>query len=544
MAMVMVMVMVMVMDMKNNFSTVHPISGMALFFLVTTAFAQQGMPGSTITNTINNGDVQNSSNTRTWLIQPRLSLTETLTDNFNINGNTTGKQSDLITEINPGVLVDANTARLKAHFDYTLRGQYYAQHSDYSRFQNALNSFGTYEAIDSWLYLDFSGVVAQQAVSAFAPQSSSTGTVNNNSKETTTFRISPYIRGQFAGLIEYNLRYNTSTTHSGAAGTSDVNLTEWAGQLVGSTPFQSLKWTLEASQQTADYSTGRNTESTRSRILLNYAFDPQFRLLTSAGLESNNYASAEQESKNTYGVGFNWNPTDRTQFSLFKEHRFFGNGHNVSFNHRFRNSSIRFSDTKDISLLPNQFTSGGQSTIYQIYYQQAQQQFPDLDSSALTAYVNNLLAQNGINPNQQITSGFLTSQASIQRSQQLTLALFGARNTLSLMFNRNESQSMLAAPKLNDDLSQSNEIRQNGISVNVAHQLTPFSSLNLLASRQNSKGSGAVTQESSMNLYNISITSKLGQKTTGSVLLRHSEFDSTTTSYTENAIVGTISMIF
>lgn len=542
---------------KSNFSILPPASGIVLLLLASSASAQQAIPGSSITNTGTgaatssltpqsgtNTEEKAPSNTRTWTIQPRVSVTETLTDNVRINGGSGGKQSDLITEIAPGILINAHTARLKAHFDYALRGQYYAQHSGYSRTQNALNTFGTFEAVDNWLFLDFSGIVAQQTVSAFGPQSTSTGTVNSNSKETSTFRISPYIRGQFAGLVEYSLRYNTSATSTDAAGASNIDLTEWAGQLGGSTPFQRLKWTANANQQTADYSTGRKTEATQARLFLNYALTPQFRISTSAGQESNNYASAEQESKNTYGVGFDWNPTERTQFSLFKERRFFGNGHNISFSHRFQRSSIRFSDTKDVSLLPNQFASGGQSTIYQIYYQQAQQQFPDWDPTTLAAFVNTLLALNGVNPNQQVTSSFLSSRASVQRRQQLTFALFGARNTLSVMFNRNENQSMLAATTLDDDFSQSNEIRQHGISVNLSHQLTPLSSLNLMASRQNSKGSGTVAQSSTMNLYNISLATKLGPKTTGSVLLRRTEFEGTTSPYTENAIVGTIAVSF
>lgn len=541
------------MEMTIKAAVYKPISGALLFCLTTLSVAQQNVPGAapapaaspgtspvTAANATGSDD-QPATLHRTWTIKPRVALTETLTDNVRVNGTTNGKQSDLITELAPGIRIEARTARLKGHFDYALRGQFYAK-TDYSRTQNSLNSFGTFEAIDNWLFMDVSGVIAQQAISAFGAQSPGSGTINNNSTETATYRFSPYIRGQMGGMVDYLLRYNLSTTQSDAANLSNIDLSQWTGQLRGATPFKNLQWTIDGNQQTTEYSNGRKTEADSLRAMGTYTVLPQFRISLSAGRESNNYASLDQESRNTQGFGFDWTPTERTKFSAFKERRFFGDGHNITFNHRFPRSNIRFSDSRDVSVLPNQFTSVGLGSIYDLFFEQAASLYPD--PVVRSERVNEALADRGINPNAQVTSNFLTSRATVQRRQQLALALTGVRNTITLMVNRNQSDSIFAATGLNDDFSQNNSIRQQGLSMNVSHRLSELSNLNVLASRQESTGSGTNTTKTTMTMLQVNVSTKLGAKSTGSLSARRSEFDSTANPYTENALIGTVSFIY
>ncbi|NTV70721.1 MAG: TIGR03016 family PEP-CTERM system-associated outer membrane protein [Azonexaceae bacterium] len=484
------------------------------------------------------------------VIKPRISLTETWTDNIAVGSGLNKKESGFITQFAPGIRIDAKTARLKAYFDYALTNSFYSNTSANSQTQNALNTFGTLEAVSNWMYLDFSGLIAQQAISAFGAQSPSNANVNTNSAETSTYRLSPYIRGQLASVADYSLRYTWSTTQSNASIASDIEFSDWAGQLRGSTPFQNLKWSIDATQQNASYSRGRATEATRVYAMGTYTIVPQFRVSLSSGQESNNYASQNVEDKLTYGYGFDWTPTERTQVSAFKEHRFFGDGHRYSFNHRFPLSSIRYSDTKDVSVLPNQFTSVGLGTVFDLFRQICSQQLssiytdPNQLEQAANICATNVLNQSGIPLNTQVTSSFLSSRATVQRSQQLALAVQGARNTLTVLFNRNESQSILAASIGIDDFNNTNNIRQRGVSVNLSHQLSAISSVNIMASRQESTGTGNSTLKAKTMMYQAGLTSKLGSKTNGGLTIRRTEFDNSTTPYTENALVGTISVVF
>lgn len=545
-----------VMAMKNKSQINGPKLGILLILASSSAWAQQGIPGSA--NTGNSAGLPSTSArgslatpdasadretaTRNWTIKPRVSLTETYTDNANVNRNAGGKQSDLITEIAPGINIVARTARLKAYLDYSLREQLYAKESGYNRSQNALNSFGTFEAVDKWLFLDFSGVIAQQTISAFGTQSPGNTSINNNVTETSTFRLSPYIRGQFGDIAEYSLRYNLSTTRSDRSNVSDIDVSQWTGQVVGGTSFESLKWTVDGNQQTTDYSLGRKTDAELLRAILTYAVFPQFRVSLSGGWESNNYASLNQETNTTHGYGFDWTPTERTKISAFKEKRFFGDGHNINLSHRFPQSSIQFSDTRDVSVLPNQFATVGLGSVYDLYFQQFETLIPD--PVARANFVNALLAQNGISPNAQVTSGFTTSQATIRRNQRLSLVLFGARNSITLLANRSESQGVLTSQSGLDAISQSNVVKQQGFGLNLTHRLSEISNLNMLLSRQESLGSGANTIKTTTTLYQLNVSTKLGSKTTGSLSLRRTEFDSTLNPYTENALLGTVSFIY
>ena len=545
-----------VMAMKNKSQINGPKLGILLILASSSALAQQGIPGSA--NTGNAAGLPSTSArdslatpdasadretaTRNWTIKPRVSLTETYTDNANVNRNAGGKQSDLITEIAPGINIVARTARLKAYLDYSLREQLYAKESGYNRSQNALNSFGTFEAVDKWLFLDFSGVIAQQTISAFGTQSPGNTSINNNVTETSTFRLSPYIRGQFGDIAEYSLRYNLSTTRSDRSNVSDIDVSQWTGQVVGGTSFESLKWTVDGNQQTTDYSLGRKTDAELLRAILTYAVFPQFRVSLSGGWESNNYASLNQETNTTHGYGFDWTPTERTKISAFKEKRFFGDGHNINLSHRFPQSSIQFSDTRDVSVLPNQFATVGLGSVYDLYFQQFETLIPD--PVARANFVNALLAQNGISPNAQVTSGFTTSQATIRRNQRLSLVLFGARNSITLLANRSESQGVLTSQSGLDAISQSNVVKQQGFGLNLTHRLSEISNLNMLLSRQESLGSGANTIKTTTTLYQLNVSTKLGSKTTGSLSLRRTEFDSTLNPYTENALLGTVSFIY
>ena len=536
----------------------------AFAFAFYPAFAQQGVPDSAIqTHTASTtGYTSPSANStagepsiqsyRKISVKPRIRLTETWSDNFALSSRNQGKEGGFIIELAPGIRVDANAYRLKAYLDYSLTGQFYSTSAAQNRTRNALNSFGTLEAVTNWLFLDFSGVIAQQSISAFGAQSPSSANINSNITETSSYRLSPYIRGKIGGSVDYSLRYTWSTTEFSASNLSNIELSEWAGQLRGSTPFQNLRWSADASRQTADYSKGRITDAQRIYATATYTIIPQFRVSLSEGSESNNYASQNVETHPTHGYGFDWTPSERTQVTAFNERRFFGNSHRYNISQRFPLSSIRYSDTRDISVLPNQFTSVGLGTVFDLFQQICSQQlgniYPDpiqLEQAANTC-ANDLVARSGVSPNLQATSSFLTSRATIRRTQRLAFALRGIRNTVTLMLNRSENQSLLASTAVSDDplLNNSNNVRQRGVSITLSHQLSPISTINLTASRQESNGLGSISLKAKTSIYQANLTSKLGAYTTGGISFRRSESNNIGTPYTENAIVGTVSVLF
>lgn len=547
------------MAMKNNANRMFSASGIAFCCLTSVATAQQSggfyatpivtmpyqnapgaaRPQSPLASVT---DQENAPPARTWNIIPRVRLTETVTDNVNLTSS--DKQSDAITALAPGVRIDARTARLSLVFDYELAGYAYARNSQYSNFQNYLNTFGTLEAIDNWLFLDFSGYVTQQIISPFGTQSVSNANNNDNRTQTQTYRLSPYIRGQLGGdVVEYILRYNAATTKSSNNSVSDVDISQWIGQLRGGTPFQYLTWTIDGSQQNTDYSQGRSYDDGRLRALLTYQVFPQFRLSGSGGQESNNYITIDTENYTTYGYGFDWRPTERTVVAGFKEKRFFGYGHNFDVSHRFPLSSIQYTDVEDVAFIPNGYTTAGEGGLYDQYFALFSNQIPD--PVARAAYVNSLLNQAGIAANAsntQAVNGYLTNRPQLRRRQQLSLVFFGSRNSITFRGTRVSDETLWLAGGTQDPTNPYSKVIQTGYSVNFAHRLTPLTSLNLLGLYQTNDAPSTPSLNNTLTMFQLGISTQLGMKTFATLNARRSIYSSDSNPYNENAL--TASLIF
>lgn len=534
---------------NRNFAVAISLLGMAAMGWATGAYAQISaektgevaatLPFSTEANP-NSGSEKSLIPKQVWLVVPRISLAETFTDNV---APTSGiRRSDQITEISPGIRLDSDGARLKFHLDYQVRELLYAQEPGRKNTQNYLNSFGTFEALENWLFLDIGGVVAQQEISPFGQQLASNANLNPNRVETSSFRASPYIRGNFSGYADYEMRYYRSSTQSGSALVADVDTEEWSGKIKGITDLAGLGWGLDGSHKSIDYSSARNTEADRLRALLSYQFNREFQVSVSGGQEANNYSTATKTSYDTYGYGFDWSPSKRTQVSAFREKRFFGDGHTVSIAHRTPLSALKFSDTRDVFILPNRFTTTGLGSIHDLIFAQLASSIPDpLERSR---YVDNLLGQYGIPPNATATQGFFTSQISVQRRQELSYAIQGVRNVLTLSAIRSEYE---AQGTLTGLFSTSPNIRQRGLNLNWSHRLTPLSSFNLAISQQNSSGSsGHLATE--LKTVLLGVSTRLGPKSTASLGARRTLFDSTNASnaapYSENALIAALTALF
>ncbi len=476
---------------------------------------------------------------RSFSVVPRLSVTETFTDNVALAS--TGRRAEQITDISPGIVISGNSGRAKVFFDYSLHETLYAQNSSGRRSQNALNTTGTFEAVENWAYLDFGGNISQQAISAFGVQSPSNLSINPNFAETRSFRLSPYLRGRLSTFADYEARYTLTTNRSASALVSDVTTNEALVKLGGRVPSVNLGWALDASRQNIDYRPGRSTQSDRVNATLTYPINPQLNFSVTGGQEANNFTTVDRKSAFTSGFGINWIPRETTKLSAFRQNRSFGESHTVSFEHRTPRTVWRFSDSKDITVTPigNGLTVLGST--YDLYFSQFASIEPDPILRA--ALVNNFLQANGINPNTSVVSGFLTQAASLQRRQDFSFGLLGLRDTLTFIANRSDGSRLGSVGLANDDLANSGAVRQNGISVSYAHRLTPNASFNVLASLQKATD-GFGLQNTSTKSVNVSVSTRLTRQSTAVLSARRVVFENSTSPYTESAVTGALNVQF
>ena len=141
------------------------------------------------------------------------------------------------------------------------------------------------------------------------------------------------------------------------------------------------------------------------------------------------------------------------------------------------------------------------------------------------------------------TSNFLTAAVALERRQDLSFALLGVRDTVTFIATRSESSRLDRLSAAIDDLTNSSLVRQRGFSANYAHRLTPNYSLGVLASQQDASGVSSL-QDTTLRLLNVSVTGRVGKKATVSVAVRHVVSSGGTTSYIENAVIGTLLVQF
>ena len=457
-------------------------------------------------------------------IVPRASVTETLTNNVALQSS--NPRSDQITEVAPGIRINILGPRLKTYFDYSLNEIYYAQGSSSSRQQNALNTFGTLEAIDDWAFIDFSGNISQQSVSAFGTQSITNTAINANQTEVASYRLSPYIRGRIGSVANYEARVTRSITSADDATASNNASTDSVVRFSNASAFRSLGWTADASRQKASYSAGRVTEDDNYSLGLTYALTPQLNVSASAGQESNNYTTLDKEHYDTSSVGLNWRPSERTTLSAVNGKRSFGNTHNWSFEHRSARTLWRFTDSKDVTVSPNQYAFGSIGPNY------------GLPVGQLVPFPPAV-----IGPTNAVVNSFLTSGVSLQRRQDLSFALLGIRDTITFFLTRTETNRLDTVTNVVDSLSNGATVHQDGFSVSYSHRLTPDYTLGALLSRQ--KTSGDTTgQETALKSFDVNLSGKVGQKTAASVGLRRVVSTSSANPYTETAVIGNLIVQF
>jgi uncharacterized protein (PEP-CTERM system associated) len=262
------------------------------------------------------------------------------------------------------------------------------------------------------------------------------------------------------------------------------------------------------------------------------------KLVTSVGEESNNYSGANQ-SQTTYGYGLDWTPTERTLVSLFQEKRFFGQGHSYQISHRTPLTAFKFSDTKDVSVLPPQLATVGLGSVYDLYFAQLASAIPDptLRAQAVTA----LLAQTGISPNSQVVSGYLVSSVSLLERQNLSMVFDGRQNTATFTLMRTV-QSTIGSSSGATNLALVPSLTQKGGSASWAYRTTPLSSLTTTVSMQQSDGGGFSSRQKTLN---VTYTTRIRSQTNLTVGARTGTFTSNAApAYSENAALVTLSARF
>lgn len=483
------------------------------------------------------------SQDRSFTVVPSLSVTQQFTDNRNLSAN--NPQAESITVLSPGVRMALRSSKVQGAVDYSLNGTYYGRQSGANSLRNALASSLSAEVIDGHAFVNASATISRQSISAFGLQGERPSEINANSVELRSLTISPTLRGRLFGDVEINARLSSSLVSTSNSANNASNSSTATGKSTNqsaglglSDNSRAIGWGLDLTRSVADFDGGRKTTQDALRATLSYSPFPELRAFVNAGTERNDVVTTSQQANTTWGGGINWQPTPRTQLGLTGERRFFGNSYSLNFSHRLKRSVVSYADSR--SSTQNTAGAGATLTVYDIYFLQFASLEPD--PVLRDVLVRSFLRAAGLNPNERLSGGFVSSALSLQQSRNLSMSMQGARNSAVLSVFTTKTRRLDSVSNAPDDLSRVDVLGQSGWSLSLSHRLTPTASAVLSASQQRTAGRGAVAGNGLKSL-SASWSNQIARRASLSVTARHSQADGAN-AYEENSLSASFSLSF
>lgn len=475
---------------------------------------------------------------QTWRISPSVGVVETYSDNFALAPDELARRG-WVTDIVPGLRVDLAGARARGHLDLRLHDTRYASDSRLDDSRRYLDMLGTLEAVEKRLYLDASAAITQQNLSAFdAASTPDQPSASANQVETSVARISPRLEGDIGGFAVYGLRYGAADLRTDEPTLAGSRVSEWAGRIASAPTGARIGWALEATSIAIRNDAVGTVDDRRARATLSYALTPQLTVSVLEGQESTDFTGPRTRT-DTPGAGLAWVPSGRTQVAAVVERRFFGNGHSLSLTHRTPRTAWRLTSVRD-ALLPG-LAAGGAGTVQGLMSELLATTVAD--PLARPAAVRRRLEETGIAAFSPLGSSVLSARPVVYGATEASLALTGARNTLTLTAARRD-QRALGPTVSGAPPSPSDDFEQRGLDANWSYRLTPLTSLTLAATSLRTQGEGEGATNSREKRYGLALSSRLGPRTRATIGVRRVSFDAGTGpgNYRENAVYASLSV--
>lgn len=487
-----------------------------------------------------------------WDIRPRLSISETYTDNVRLGGvggfggfgGSGTSRSDFITQINPGIDLTGSGRRFDVNTNYTLNSLFFVN-NERTLIRQQLNSNGTAEIFRDLLFIDGRAAISQQNAFLFGSQAPDNANLSGNLRDVRTWSISPYMRHRFKNLASGEVRYARSGVSSNARNFFNNSSDAFIASLNSGSAFKTLGWGLnfthtEISRERAGIDLGK-IELERTTGTLRYVVTSQFSLIGAGGYERNSFLSIRgKPSSHFWTAGFSWAPTRRTSLSASAGERFFGRTFSGSFEHRTRRTLWNASYVEDITTFGQQSLLGGA-----ILNAGFLGQLPGLDGTGL---LNQGLPLILSDPN-----NFLTNRLFLLKSFQASLTLNGRKNTVVFrVFNMTrksfspdqEDADLIGLP----NALLTRDTRQTGGNILWNHRLGPRTNVNFnFGYTQFEFNTVGGTNDNI--IATLGINRQLSEKINVSLLYRHirrltGNVNNFNNNFSANAITATLNMNF
>ena len=394
------------------------------------------------------------------------------------------------------------------------------------------------ETIEKIGYIDFYGSITRLPISAFSNFASENRILENNA-QTKSYRISPYVKGIYGNNINYEIRYGFTEIRSDSEVLSK-STTSSTILLLEKNPIENfLGWSASATHQKEKIDSRNITESI-FKGAIRYAPSTQLVFSAIAGVERTDQISPVRKSHSIVGAEGKWRPSERTLLSANIEKHYYGEAHEILFQHQSARTVWRYRDSKGISSGFGS-ASGIKGTVFDLlngFYSQIES-----DPIRRAQMVLKETERLGLSRETEIFQDYLRSTSTLQRDQRLSLAILGLRSTITFEFFQTKNERLAGSLISGDDFDLNNDIVQSGWNLVGAHRLTPLSSVSLNIIEQKNKGSSTGMKSKNRSLR-LGFNTRLSKNTDAIFQIQRSLFDGSMGSYGESSITGTLTYRF
>ena len=498
--------------------------------------------------------LSSNSGAADWRFTPTLELKETYTDNVRLTRD--NEQSDFVTQVNPGIIVNGIGPHLKVNAHYVMQNIFLLEENSENATNHRLHANGNVELLNDLFFVDGKASITQQSISSFGRQAEDNTNISNNRTNVKTYSVSPYLLNHFQDFASSELRYthdSVSTTGSGStvsSGLSDSQADKILAKLTSGNDFRKLGWGLNYHKQRIDFDSGQTVTQESYGGDLRYLITPHLNLIATGGYEKNDYLSITGNSAGSYWTaGFAWRPSLRTSIEASAGKRYFGDTYSVKADHRSRRTAWNLSYTEGITTTRSEFQLPATIDTAGLLDRLLTSSIPD--PVVRQQVVENFIRENGLPDSLADSVNYLTNRFFLQKRLQASVSFVGVRNTvvLSLFDVKREAQTSQTADSAilgTSNLSLFDNTKQEGVHALWNRRLSPLTSANFNASYTRTR-SLTTDREDENKTIRIGLTRRLQPKVDGTLELRRKQLDSNQSSsdeYTENAITASINIRF
>ncbi len=408
---------------------------------------------------------------------PSVSWESTLTDNVNL-APSDQRTSDWINQLTPSIRFNETGAHTKLSGSLSLPVLLYARTTQNNYVAPEANVTGTLEAIEKFLFIDASVNVSQQYLTPFGARPNNLANATQNRYTTQTYSISPYVKGNAADGVDYELRQKETLSNANGVSVGTNTNRSYTSDITGHIQHEARPggWLVEYARSDIrfpgqDVQSNETTELERFSAL--YRADSTLQLRASAGYEDNRFFFTRDNGV-IYGAGVEWHPTDRTSLSAFGEHRFFGVSYHVSFDHHTPLTVWSIKASRDTTSYPQQLAdlpagANVSGLLDSLLGSRVQ------DPAQRQVLVDQFIRDRGLPLLLSSPLALFSQQITLVESETATFGILGARNTILFTAYRARSQPIEGSDvgALTPLLAQLTNNTQVGTNVAWTHQLAP-----------------------------------------------------------------------